>query len=187
MRIIAGSAKGRVLKSLKGRAMRPTMDRVRESVFGMLGERVRGARFLDLYAGAGTVGLEAMSRGAAEATFIESHRPAGRVIEENARRCGFESRSRVIIADAGRGLSVLRREGAQFDLVFVDPPYGSGELGGVMARLTQWPEMVAEGGLVLVQRSRHEDLGEQAGAFERMRSMRYGETVVDLYRRVEAG
>ena len=63
MRIIAGSAKGRVLKSLKGRAMRPTMDRVRESVFGMLGDRVRGERFLDLYAGAGTVGLEALSRG----------------------------------------------------------------------------------------------------------------------------
>ncbi len=187
MRIIAGSARGRILKSLKGRVMRPTMDRVRESVFGMLGDRVHGARFLDLYAGVGTVGLEAMSRGAAEATFIESHRPAGRVIEENARRCGFESRSRVIIADAGRGLSVLRREGAQFDLVFVDPPYGSGELGGVMERLMQRPEMVAEGGLVLVQRSRHEDLAAKAGEFERMRSTRYGETVVDLYRRAEGG
>ncbi len=187
MRIIAGSARGRILKSLKGRAMRPTMDRVRESLFGMLGERVRGARFLDLYAGAGTVGLEAMSRGATEVTFVESHRPAGRVIEENARRCGFESRSRVIISDAGRGLSILRRERAQFDLVFVDPPYGSGELDRVMARLTQWPKMVAERGLVLVQRSRHEDLGERAGAFERMRSTRYGETVVDLYRRAEGG
>lgn len=187
MRIIAGSAKGRVLKSLKGRAMRPTMDRVRESVFGMLGERVRGARFLDLYAGAGTVGLEALSRGAEAATFIESHRPAGRVIEENARRCGFESRSRVIIADVGRGLAVLRREGERFDLVFVDPPYGSGELGGAMARLGQWAEMVSEGGLVLVQRSRHEDAGEQVGGFEKVRSMRYGETVVDLYRAAEMG
>ncbi len=183
MRIIAGSAKGRVLKSLRGRALRPTGDRVRESVFAMLGERVKGARFLDLYAGAGTVGLEALSRGAAEATFVESHRPAGRVIEENARLCGFEGRARVIIATVGRGLARLRREGAQFDLVFVDPPYGRGELGGVMARLHQWPEMVAEEGLVLVQRSRHEDAGSRVGALARMRSTRYGETVVDVYRR----
>ena len=181
MRIIAGSAKGRVLRSLRGRALRPTADRVRESVFGALGERVMGARFLDLYAGAGTVGLEALSRGAAEATFLESHRPAGQVIEENARRCGFEGRARVIIAPVARGLARLRREAAVFDLVFVDPPYERGEPGGAMARLGQWPRMVAEGGVLVCQHSRHEEVGEQIGAFERMRRMRFGETVVDFY------
>ncbi len=181
MRIIAGSAKGRVLRSLRGRALRPTADRIRESLFAALGEIVVGARFLDLYAGAGTVGLEALSRGAAEATFVESHRPAGRVIEENARRCGFEGQVRVIIAAAGRGLAILRRERASFDIIFADPPYGAGELGAVIARLSQWPEMLARDGLIVLQGLRHEDLGERAGVFERSRSMRYGETRVDLY------
>ena len=182
MRIIAGSARGRVLKSLKGQALRPTADRVRESVFSVLAERVPGAQFLDLYAGAGTVGLEALSRGAAGATFVESHRPAGRVIEENARLCGFEGQIRVIVAPVARGLGMLRAEGAVFDLVFADPPYERGELGAVLARLAQWPEMLASDGLLLVQRSRHEEPGE-TGAFERMRSLRYGETVVELLSR----
>jgi len=182
MRIIAGSARGRVLKSLRSRALRPTADRVRESVFAVLGERVKEARFLDLYAGAGGVGLEALSRGASLATFVESHRPAGRVIEENASLCGFEKQVRVIIAPVERGLAVLRREGAVFDLIFVDPPYDRGELGAGLARLGQWPEMLAENGLLIVQRSRHEEPGELR-AFRRMRSLRYGETVVELYQR----
>lgn len=182
MRIIAGLAKGRVLRSLRGRALRPTAERLRESLFATLGEFVIGARFLDLYAGAGTVGLEALSRGAAEATFVESHRPAGRVIEENARRCGFEGQVRVIIAPVGRGLAILRRERASFDVIFADPPYGAGELGAAIARLSQWPEMLAREGLIVLQGSRHEDLGERAGVFERARSMRHGETRVDLYR-----
>ena len=182
MRIIAGHARGRVLKSLKGQALRPTADRVRESLFSVLGERVAGARFLDLYAGAGAVGLEALSRGAEAAVFVESHRPAGLVIQENARLCGFEGQVRVIIAPVARGLAILRAEGAVFDLIFVDPPYGRGEVGAALARLGQHPEMLAEEGLLIVQRSRREDTGEVA-AFAKVRSLRYGETLVDIYRR----
>jgi 16S rRNA (guanine(966)-N(2))-methyltransferase RsmD len=182
MRIIAGSAKGRVLRSLKGRALRPTADRVRESLFATLAGLVEGARFLDLFAGAGSVGLEALSRGAADATFVEAHRPAGRVIEENGRRCGFADRVRVMIAPVARGLAVLRREGASFDIVFADPPYESGDVGAVLARLSQWSEMVAGDGMIVIQRSRREDPGERAGPFGRMRSMSYGETVVDIFR-----
>ena len=167
------------MKSLRGQALRPTADRVRESVFAVLGERVEGARFLDLYAGAGTVGLEALSRGAARAVFVEFHRPAGAVIEENARLCGFEGQVRVIVAPVARGLAALRAEGAVFDLIFVDPPYERGELGAALARLAQWPEMLADDGLLVVQRSRREEPGK-TGAFGRMRSLRYGETVVEL-------
>lgn len=188
MRIIAGSAKGRVLRSLKGRALRPTAERVRESLFATLADLVDGARFLDLFAGAGSVGLEALSRNAAHATFVEAHRPAGRVIEENSRRCGFADRVRVIIAPVGRGLAVLRRERASFDIVFADPPYESGEVGGVLARLSQSPEMLAGDSVIVIQRSRREDPGERAGPFERMRSTSYGETVVDMFRHAaEAG
>ncbi len=185
MRIIAGSARGRVLKSLRGQALRPTADRVRESVFNVLAERVQGARFLDLYAGAGTVGLEALSRGAAHVTFVESHRPAGLVIEENARLCGFEGRIQVIIAPVAHALAVLRRERQVFDLIFADPPYERGEVGAVLARLGQWPELLAAGGLLLVQHSRHEALGEVM-AFEGVRTLRYGDTVVGIYEILES-
>ena len=166
---------------MRGRALRPTSDRIRESVFAILGERVLGARFLDLFAGAGAVGLEALSRGAAEATFVESHRPAGRVIEENAGRCGFAARARVLAIPAERALALLRREGARFDLIFVDPPYESREASATLARLVQWPQMLAQGGLVICQHARSEEPGEQIGPFERMREAYFGETVVDFY------
>jgi 16S rRNA (guanine966-N2)-methyltransferase len=183
MRIIAGLAKGRVLRSLRGRALRPTADRVREAVFASLGDLTPAARFLDLYAGAGTMGLEALSRGAAEATFVESHGPARRVIWENARRCGFQELVRIIDAPVASGLARLRRQGAVFDLIFVDPPYETSELGSTMARLAQWPGMVAEGGLIICQHSRHQELSGEAGPFRRMKRSRYGETIVDFYQR----
>ncbi|MCJ7821942.1 MAG: 16S rRNA (guanine(966)-N(2))-methyltransferase RsmD [Armatimonadetes bacterium] len=169
------------LKSLRAGAMRPTADRVREAVFGSLGMRVEGGRFLDLYAGAGTVGLEALSRGAAQATFVDSHRPAGRVIEENARRCGFEELVRVIVAPVERGLARLRREGAVFEFVYVDPPYDTGAAGGTMAWLGQWVKMVSGEGIVICEHSRHEEIGEEIGGLMRMRRRRFGETVVDFY------
>jgi 16S rRNA (guanine(966)-N(2))-methyltransferase RsmD len=183
MRIIAGTAKGRVLRSLRGKALRPTAARVRESLFGALEPRVRGARFLDLYAGAGTVGLEAISRGAAGATFVEFHRPAARIIRENAERCGFEDRVRVVIAPVARGLARLRKEGMVFDLVFVDPPYGGEQVGAVMSRLGHWSCMLSQGGLVLCQHSRHEEVGGAVGDLVGVRRMRFGETVVDFYQR----
>lgn len=142
-----------------------------------------GARFLDLYAGVGTVGLEALSRGATEAVFVESHRPAGKLIQENADLCGFGKRARVIMARAAQALARLRREGRVFDIVFADPPYQSGEVGPTMSRLGQWPEMLSEGGVVVLQRSRFEDPGETVGGLKRVRSVRFGETMVDYYRR----
>jgi len=181
MRIIAGSAKGRRLRSLRGRALRPTADRVREAMFGTLGERVVEARFLDLYAGVGTVGLEALSRGAAEAVFVESHRAAARVIAENAEQCGFGKEARVVTASVERALGLLSREGVEFEVVFADPPYEVGEAGAVMERLAREAGLVAEGGLVICQHSRREPLEEKIGGFWRKKASRYGETIVDFY------
>jgi 16S rRNA (guanine(966)-N(2))-methyltransferase RsmD len=184
MRIIAGSARGRQLRSLKS-GLRPTADRVRESLFSILAPRIEGARFLDLYAGVGTVGLEALSRGAAEAVFVESHRPAARLIGENAALCGLADRAEVIYAPVERGLALLRRRSRQFDLIFIDPPYERGEVPGVLGRLAQQAEMLAEKGLLICQHSRHEEAPEQIGPFGRMRRVRFGETIVDMYERRE--
>jgi 16S rRNA (guanine966-N2)-methyltransferase len=181
MRIIAGLAKGRTLKTLRSRELRPTMDRVREALFAVLSTRVVEARFLDLYAGAGTVGLEALSRGAAEAWFVEAHRPAGQVIRENAERCGFADQAKVIVAPVPRGLAQLRQQGSQFDLIFADPPYDREEAKAVMARLAQWPQVLAEGGVLVLQRSRHEEVGEQVGVFRRMKQAKFGETMLDYF------
>jgi 16S rRNA (guanine966-N2)-methyltransferase len=181
MRIIAGSAKGFRLRSLKGQALRPTADRVRESVFGALGERVVGARFLDLYAGAGTVGLEALSRGAEEAVFVESHRPAGRLIAENADRCRLAAQARVMVLPVGRALARLERQERPFDLVFVDPPYGTGEAQAALAGIAARPGLVSEGGMVICQHSRREEVSEEIGRLRRTRRMRFGETVVDFH------
>ena len=186
MRIIAGTAKGRTLRSLRGPALRPTADRVRESLFGALGERVMGAAFLDLYAGAGAVGLEALSRGAEKAVFVESHAPAARLIMENAALCGFSERVRIIRARATRALLRLAREGASFDLIFLDPPYGSGEVARAVAAIARSPSLVAARGWVLCQRSRREHLEERIGDFLRKRESRFGETTVDYYQRGEA-
>jgi 16S rRNA (guanine(966)-N(2))-methyltransferase RsmD len=149
----------------------------------MLGSRVEGARFLDLYAGVGTVGLEALSRGAAEAVFVESHRPAVRLIEENAAACGVADRTLALAALAERGIALLRRQNRQFDLIFVDPPYGRGEAAGMLGRLAQRPQLLAQSGLLIVQHSRHEELPEGEGPLVRMRQARFGETLLDLFRR----
>lgn len=181
MRIIAGMAKGCTLRSLRGQALRPTMDRVRETLFAVLARKVEGAAFLDLFAGAGTVGLEALSRGAAEAVFVESHRPAGAVIRENAHRCGVADRAVVITAPVPRGLAIIRQQARRFRIIFLDPPYDRGEVRGTMCRLAQWPELLAEDGVLVVQRSRHEEIEEQIGPFKRMKQSRFGETILDYY------
>ena len=161
--------------------MRPTSERLREAVLATLGRRVEGARFLDLYAGAGAVGLESLSRGATEAIFVESHRPAGKLIQGNARLCGFEDRVRILVMTVERGLARLRREGVIFDVVFIDPPYDRGEAAAAMVRLGQWLGLVAPRGVVVCQHSRHEELGEEIGGLSRMRRKRFGETIIDSY------
>ncbi len=127
------------------------------------------------------MGLEALSRGAAEAVFVESHRPAARVIAANAELCGFGKQARVVTAAVERALRLLRRERAQFEVVFADPPYEVGEAGAVMERLAREAGLVAEGGLVICQHSKREALEEKIGDFLRKKASRFGETIVDFY------
>ncbi len=187
MRIIAGTARGRTIRSLRGQALRPTTDRVRESLFGALAEKVMGASFLDLYAGSGAVGLEALSRGAEKAVFVESHPPAARLIAENAARCGLADRVRIIRGQVVRALPRLVREGAEFDLIFLDPPYGKGEVLRAMRAIGRAASLAAADGWVICQRSRREGLPDGIGGFLRKRASRFGETVIDWYQRGEPG
>src|SRR5262249_24649229 len=127
MRVIAGTYRSRILKSLKGQALRPTSDRLRETLFNVLGQGVVGARFLDLFAGTGAIGIEALSRGAAELVFIENHAPAAALIRRNLESIGIRKGATVLAADVVRGLEKLaskkRSETCCFDFIFLDPPY----------------------------------------------------------------
>lgn len=194
MRIIGGVARGRRLRSLRGRVLRPTSDRIRESLFGSLGERTVGARVADLFAGVGTVGLEALSRGACCAVFVESHVPAARLISLNAEACGFADRVQVMAVPVERALRRLARESRAFDLVFLDPPYESTEqMQKTMELLATLPGLLGESALVICQRPWRADPGERipAGGGEtrclvRKKQARFGETMLDFYELVSS-
>src|SRR5512137_1580410 len=118
MRVIGGEFRSRRLKALRGRALRPTSDRLRETLFDVLGEEVAGKVFVDAYAGTGAVGIEALSRGAAQVVFIESDRQAAAVLRQNVHALGLDSRSRIIERPAAKVLGAISA-----DVVFLDPPY----------------------------------------------------------------
>jgi 16S rRNA (guanine966-N2)-methyltransferase len=149
LRIVAGQLKGRRLKTPAGDTTRPTSDRVREALFGVLGGRVVGARVADLFAGSGALGLEALSRGAARCLFVERRRNVLRVLRANIAALDMEVSSRVLMADAAAPSDRLLTE-APFDLVLADPPYGR----GFVARLTRLgarPGFLAPGGLLVIE------------------------------------
>src|SRR5712692_11815161 len=127
MRVIAGTYRSRILKSLKGLALRPTSDRLRETLFNVLGPTVNGSRFLDVFAGTGAVGIEAISRGAIEVVFIENHAPAATLIRRNLASLEIQTGALILSLDSLRALEKLatrhKPTDAPFDFVFVDPPY----------------------------------------------------------------
>jgi len=146
MRIIGGSARGRPLRAPKGNETRPTRDRVRQSLFDVLGQRCDGLRVLDLFAGSGALGLEALSRGAASAVFVEAARPAVQALEANIAALGADT-ARLVRMDARH---YLERPGDGFDLVFIDPPYASGLANVALERLRE-QRRLNPGGFVYVE------------------------------------
>jgi 16S rRNA (guanine966-N2)-methyltransferase len=163
MRIIAGTARGATIAAPRGLATRPMTGRVRGAVFNILGEAVVDAAVLDLFAGSGSLGLEALSRGAATAVFVERRPAAAKVLLRNVEALGFADRTRVLVADALR-LPASRLKG-QFDVVFVDPPYGlaerrdqEGEIPGLLHNLFAGP-MLKETVVVIVRTPRRPGRG----------------------------
>ena len=155
MRVIAGEYRGRRLDAPAGEATRPTSDRVREALFSILGARVAGARVLDLFAGSGALGLEALSRGAASATFVDAAPAAVRAVRANLERLGAEGE--VHRAGALPWLRTASRTGAQYDLVFLDPPYRRAErLGRELA--DGLPAVLAPGAVVVAESDRRAPL-----------------------------
>lgn len=181
MRIIGGEKKGFVLKSPRGAATRPTLARVRESLFGILASDVPGACVLDLFAGAGCLGLEALSRGARECLFVEKSPIALRVLAANVQKLGYEDRTRLVKADALRWLEMQKTSGwPKFSLVLADPPYDTGQSSACLAAIAIHLPMEPNA-TVAIQTSPREELAEETARLRRYRIADYGDTVVHFY------
>ena len=186
MRVIAGTYRSRQLKSLNTPKLRPTSDRLRETLFNILSPRISGAYFLDLFAGTGAIGIEALSRGAQEAVFVENHPPTAKLIRENLTSLGIKSGATVLQLDAFAALEKIQQRQKDpafaYDFIFLDPPYAAAEQYlKVMDFLAAAP-FVSPDTIVIAEHTRKFELPEEFAALERVRVLRQGDAVLSFYR-----
>ncbi|MFH1429646.1 MAG: 16S rRNA (guanine(966)-N(2))-methyltransferase RsmD [Candidatus Margulisiibacteriota bacterium] len=176
MRIIGGTARGRQLV-YKSKNLRPTSDKVRESLFNIIRDQVDGCRFLDLCAGSGAVGLEALSRGAAEAVFIEKF---PKLVIQNLQTTGYGRQSQIMKMDALKALDVLVNKKYSFGIIFLDPPYESDILELSLKKIGASDILKCEG-IVVAEHRKTKEIQETYGSLTLQRQVKYGETILSFY------
>lgn len=180
LRIIGGELKGKRLHSIRGTAIRPTADRLRESIFNILFSCIHGASVLDLFAGTGAYGIEALSRSAESAVFIDNNKAALSVIKNNLVACAYDNRARVIDWDISRNLSCLNLiPYSRFNLIFIDPPYDQGLVDLTLRHLGD-SDCMAKEVIIVVEHSYHETISRERIAFEIKDQRRYRKTLVSF-------
>ena len=177
MRVITGSAKGRRLRTLEGLATRPTTERTKEGIFSALQFELEGRRVLDLFAGSGQLGIEALSRGASFCVFVDASREACDVVKDNLRETRLTAQGRVICSDA---VEFLRAPGDPYDVVFLDPPYAAGLLPAVLEGCAP---RVRDGGVIVCESDDGTPLPERVGDFTVSREYRHGRVHLTFYRK----
>ena len=182
MRVAGGTLRGRRLQSGRDRELRPTSERAREGLFDWLGERVAGRTVLDLFAGTGALGIEALSRGAERAVFVERSRQALEALRQNCRDLGLEDVTRIVPGPASAALARLAREGESFDLVLADPPYG-GEDWARLAKAVNLVDILGPTALLLLERATRDEPWRGAPGLIWRDERHYGETAFDWYDR----
>lgn len=181
MRVIAGQYRSRRLQAPPGVATRPTSDRLRETLFNVLAPKIAGSLFLDLYAGSGAVGIEALSRGARQVYFVETGRVAARVLRRNLESLAISEGFEVIERDVSQALRLLDSQSVVADVIFLDPPYEQqSEYDQVLGFLSQ-SRILAEGSRVVAEHDKHFDPGDRVGALERYRTLKQGDAVLSFY------
>lgn len=184
MRVISGTAKGRRLKAPPGLNTRPITDMIKEALFNVWGSKVVDARILDLFAGSGSVGIEALSRGAREVVFIDNANTAVRVIRENLDHCQFRSGFEVLCGDVFRLLQRISQQGRQFDLVYVDPPFVREDIFEPVMEAISQAEIVSADGIVVIRSPRKKEM-PSFSSLVKYRQGNYGESSLHYYCRCE--
>ena len=179
MRVITGKARGVALKTPDGLHTRPTADRVKEALFSIIQFDVPGARVLDLFAGTGQLGIEALSRGAASAVFVDEREDACTLVKENLRRTKLYEQGSVVRSDY---LSFLKNCKNQFDLIFLDPPYAEVFLENSLKFITEI-DILRDGGIIVAERPLGKELSWQFEGYSRSKDYKYGKTLLTLYRK----
>lgn len=181
MRVITGSARGRRLLELEGTETRPTTDRVKEGIFNIIQFDIEGRRVLDLFAGTGQLGIEALSRGAASAVFVEQRRDAANLVRENLKLTGLAERGRVVCTEA---LSFLAGAGERFDLIFLDPPYAAGLWESALEVISRF-DILANHGIIVCESPLEREMPAVEPPCFLHRTYRYGRIKVTTYHREE--
>ena len=179
MRVITGKARGVNLKTPEGLATRPTADRVKEAMFSIIHFDIPGAAVLDLFGGTGQLGIEALSRGAKNAVFVDAGEKACSLIRENLKRTKLETQAKVVRADY---LDYLDRCGEKFDIVLLDPPYAEDFLENAIKKLTEI-DILQSGGIIVAERPLGKELPWDFSGFTRSKDYKYGKTLITLYRK----
>lgn len=182
VRVVSGICKGRPLKAVPGNTTRPTTDKVKEALFNMIGPYFEGGIGLDLFAGSGGLGLEALSRGLEKVIFIDRESKAIQVIQENIKACKFEDLTEVYRNDADRALKALIKRGISFDYIFLDPPYKKQQLVSLMEKMDE-QGVVKIDGIVVCEHSFDVELPKSVGQFTQIKHEKYGMIAVSIYLR----
>jgi 16S rRNA (guanine(966)-N(2))-methyltransferase RsmD len=180
LRVTGGRLKGRRLTPFRGQRIRPTLSKVREALFDIVGAFVVGKDVLDLFCGSGTLGIEALSRGALSAVFVDSNRDAVRVLKKNLEVCGLLECSEIVTASAEQGIRLVGKQGRQFDLVLADPPYGRSLIEKTLEEISK-KGIVKEGGTVVIEHEAKEELAARAGCLTLHDRRRYGQTGLSFF------
>ena len=181
MKIIAGEYKGRIIEMPKG--IRPTSDKVRESLFEILKNKIGGTSFLDLYCGSGAMGIEALSRGAEKAVFIDNNRNCVSVLKRNLDKMGISQSSyNIYIKDCINGIGMFKESGSSFDIVFLDPPYYTDLAKNTLIGLSSC-DILTPNALVIAEVFKKEGLPEELGDFRKIRSSKYGDTLLEFFKK----
>lgn len=168
----------------RGHTLRPTSDRVKESIFNILGRKIEGRTVLDLFAGTGNLGIEALSRGARRVLFVEKGREALRVIQRNLLQCGFKEQYEIIPKEVNRAIGILERRGETFDLIFMDPPYEKELVQKTLVKLNLC-RIYHDSSVLVIEHSRREPLPEKMEGWDLTHQRRMGDTMVSFLQAVE--
>ena len=179
MRVVSGKARGVILKTPEGLKTRPTADRVKEAMFSIIQFDLPGAKVLDLFGGTGQLGIEALSRGAKSATFVDHQDTACKLIAENLKRTKLDSCAKIIRADY---LDYLKHASEQFDIVLLDPPYAEVFLENALNRLAEI-DILQSGGIIVTERPVEKELSLELAGFCRSKDYKYGKTLLTIYRK----